>query len=276
MPKESVKYLSLPILGGVELMHANFVRHTFSKHYHEEYAVGCIEQGAMGFRYRGENLVAAAGEINLVVPGEAHDGHAAMQDGWLYRMFYLRPETLQKVYRAMGKGEAQPYFRKGVLIDAHLARQLRGTHARILNPFVPTLEKESLLFALLARWIYRHADESGRFAPPGIEHGAVRKAKDYLQEHFADDVTLDELALHAGLSPFHLLRVFEKEVGLTPHVFLTQTRMERGRGLLAGSLRLADVAQAVGCADQSHFTRLFKRQYGLTPGNYRKILQNHA
>ena len=92
--KETSHVSTLPFLGGVDMLHARFVTQTFSKHFHEGFAVGCIESGAMRFNYRGESVVAAKGQVNLVVPGEAHDGHGADREGWAYRMFYLRPEAL--------------------------------------------------------------------------------------------------------------------------------------------------------------------------------------
>ena len=85
---------------------------------------------------------------------------------------------------------------------------------------------------------------------------------------------LAELARMAGLSPFHLVRVFEKRLGITPHAYLTQTRVERARQRLATGGRIADIAVDCGFSDQAHLTRLFKRQTGITPGKYRKIVQN--
>ena len=56
--------------------------------------MGCIVDGAMRFNYLGENVVAPRGQVNLVVPGEPHDGHGADEAGWAYRMFYLPPGAL--------------------------------------------------------------------------------------------------------------------------------------------------------------------------------------
>ena len=81
-----------PGLHGAELLAASFRRQVFARHFHEGYALGVIEGGALAFRYRGQELVAAPGEVNLAVPGEAHDGRAAAEAGWTYRMFYLEPE----------------------------------------------------------------------------------------------------------------------------------------------------------------------------------------
>ena len=265
---------TLPLWGGVELLRARFVTQSFSRHFHEGFAVGCIEDGAMRFRYRGESVVAARGQVNLVVPGEAHDGHGADRDGWAYRMLYLKPEALIAAAGELMARPNLPHFRAGVLDDPALAGQIDRVHRRLESPAVSLMEKETLLLELLTGWIRRHADEPGNDPRTGREHRAVRLAREIIEERFAEDVPLHELARLAGLSPFHLVRVFEQQFGITPHAYQTQTRVGRARGLLSGDERMADIAMDCGFADQAHLTRLFKRQTGVTPGKYRKMLQN--
>ncbi|QJB58404.1 AraC family transcriptional regulator [Pseudodesulfovibrio sp. zrk46] len=266
--------VSLPFLGGVDLLRARFVTHSFSRHFHEGYAVGCIEDGAMRFRYLGETMVAPKGQVNLVVPGEAHDGHGADEGGWAYRMFYMRPEALLEAATALMVRPSLPNFRMGVIDDPALAGCIHQTHALLESPDTSAIEKETRLLWLLAHWISRYADEKGVWPKDGREHDAVNRAREVIQDRFQEDVSLTELAGLAGLSPFHLVRVFEKHMGVTPHSYFTQVRVERARDRLLGSDRLADIAVDCGFSDQAHLTRLFKRQVGVTPGKYRNILQN--
>lgn len=273
-PEESACMTTLPFLGGVDLLRARFVTQRFSKHFHEGFAVGCIEDGAMRFRYKGENVTAPKGQVNLVVPGEPHDGHGAGEDGWAYRMFYLRPEALLSAAEHLMARPNLPNFKAGVLDDPALARCIGTTHRLLEREDVSSLEKETRLLWLLTNWISRHADERGAWPEAGREHRAVERAREIIRARFAEDISLGGLAREAGLSPFHLVRVFEKQLGVTPHGYLTQTRVERARDMLAGEDRLADIAAACGFADQAHLTRLFKRQTGVTPGKFRKFLQN--
>ncbi|QGY39974.1 helix-turn-helix domain-containing protein [Pseudodesulfovibrio cashew] len=264
----------LPFWGGVEVLRARFVTQRFSKHSHEGYALGCIEDGAMRFRYRGESVVAPRGQVNLVVPGEPHDGHGADESGWAYRMFYLDPGALLEAAGGLMRRPGMPHFRAGVLDDPQLAAWVDMTHRALSSPDVSSMEKETRLLWLLTHWISRHADERGEWPKRSNEHGAVNRAREIIRARFGEDLPLGELAREAGLSPFHLVRVFEKQLGMTPHGYLTQTRVERAREQLSGNGRLADIAAACGFSDQAHLTRLFKRQTGLTPGKYRKMLQN--
>jgi AraC-like DNA-binding protein len=101
------------------------------------------------------------------------------------------------------------------------------------------------------------------------ERSAVRRARDYLTEHYATDLGLEELAAVAGLSRAHLIRAFRKEFHITPHAFLTDIRIRAARRRLQAGELPAEVALECGFADQAHFTRHFKARTGLTPGQYR-------
>lgn len=274
---ESVKAWRPTALPGVELLRARFVRQHFARHFHRRYAVGVIEQGGMSFRYQGKNLLASTGCVNLVVPGEAHDGHAAGSEGWAYRMFYLEPEWLRRAAEEISGRYVQhlPHFRQGVLDDPMLAVSIRNLHCLLESGQTSSLEVQTRLYGLLSFWIARHADEKPLYRHPGQEPKAVRMVRAMLEQRHAEDLCLDDLAAATGLSPFHLARVFSARVGLPPHAYLTQVRVQRARALLSGPQSLADIAVCVGFADQSHLNRHFRRILGMTPGRYRKIVQDH-
>jgi AraC-like DNA-binding protein len=98
--------------------------------------------------------------------------------------------------------------------------------------------------------------------------------REYLEGHYAEEVPLAQLARLAGLSPHHLNRVFRRMHGIPPHAFQTQLRLTRARDLLRQDWAPAVVAAETGFVDQSHFTRRFKAVMGLTPGAYRKNVQD--
>ena len=81
-------------------------------------------------------------------------------------------------------------------------------------------------------------------------------------------MTLPDLARCAGLSAFHLCRVFGATVGMPPHAYQTQVRVRRAKSLLRAGVPIAAAATAAGFYDQAHLTRHFKRIVGLTPGRY--------
>ncbi|WP_346355265.1 AraC family transcriptional regulator [Azotosporobacter soli] len=272
--QEQVKFWVLPQLNNLELLHASYTKHSFAKHMHEGFALGVIERGALAFSYRGEKVIAPAGHINLVIPGEAHDGSAASSSGWTYRMFYLTPSLMaQAAYEVSGQLKAPPFFSAGALRDDALAAAIRNLHLLLENPAVPLLEQESLLLALLSRFILRHAKERLPLERVSRENLLVSRARHYLEDMYARNISIKELSALCNLSAFHLIRVFKDCVGVPPHVYLKQVRIRRAKELLAQGLPATFVAQEVGFVDQSHFSKQFKQITGISPGKYSNIVQ---
>lgn len=277
--REQARVWRPPRLDEVELLHARYQRQNFSKHFHECFAVGVIQSGALKFDYRGDSLLAAPGEINLCLAGEAHNGRAAHETGWQYRMLYLGNHWLQGALagssgKAKKKIASMPYFRSGVLKDPELAAELLGLHYSLEPGRASALEQESRLLKVLHRLVARHSHPRPPEDRAASCPRAVSLARDFLAANLTSNPSLSELGEVAGLSRFHLLRVFSREVGLTPHAFQVQLRLHKARALIGQGKPLAQSALASGFSDQSHLSRHFKRVYGLTPGQYQKSLQN--
>lgn len=239
--------------------------------------MGVVERGALGFFYRGANVVAAAGHLNLCVPGEVHTGQPAAPAGWDYRMFYLDASVLERVaHDVADRPCGLPFFSAGVIADVPLARHLRSVHLRLEQPDTARLEQETLLLGVLAHLVRRHADAPPPTLQVGREPAAVGQIKRHLEHHYAEEVSLEALSRLTHLSRYHLVRVFSRSVGLPPHAYLRQVRISRAKALLAAGCPVAEVAVATGFTDQSHLHRWFKRLWGVTPGGYRKGVQDNS
>jgi AraC-like DNA-binding protein len=272
---EQVRMWRIPELPGIDLLRAAYVRQSFTRHTHEGFAVGVIEKGALGFFYRGENVVASKGAVNLANPDEAHTGHAALPEGWAYRMFYLHADVLkQAACQVAEKNAPIPYFPAGVIQDDHLAGMVRNLHILLEDERTLLLEKESLLLLMLSHLIRKHSD-----APPlmhliGKERSSIRRARDFMEAHCAADVSIGTLSAIACLSPFHFIRVFNKELGLPPHAYLKQARVRKAKELLSSGWSITAAALETGFVDQSHLNRNFKHIFGITPGQFRNFVQD--
>jgi len=86
-----------------------------------------------------------------------------------------------------------------------------------------------------------------------------------MRDRHPGHVTLADLAAVAGLTQFQLIGLFRKGVGMTPHAYLTQIRLESARAALRRAMPIAEVAIQAGFYDQAPLTRIFKRCYGITP-----------
>lgn len=129
---ETTKIWRIPELKGLELLRAKYVTQSFPRHTHQRYAIGVIEDGALGFYYRGENMVASQGSINLCIPGEVHTRYSASEAGWVYRMFYFDPKLLQQAASEVADcSRPLPFFQSGVTQDNDLAQCFRRLHIKL-------------------------------------------------------------------------------------------------------------------------------------------------
>ncbi|WP_111431238.1 AraC family transcriptional regulator [Rhodobacteraceae bacterium DSL-40] len=103
----------------------------------------------------------------------------------------------------------------------------------------------------------------------GLSPLALRRIDDWIEAHLEGPIRLADLAALAGLSEFHVQRMFRLCRGVSPHGWVTQRRIARAQALLRGPEPLAGIAAACGFSSQSHFTRVFGRETGLTPAAYR-------
>lgn len=98
----------------------------------------------------------------------------------------------------------------------------------------------------------------------------MQQIRDYIQSHLMEDLRVDRLAKLLQLSPGHFATLFKQRMGLTPHQYVVQQRLDRACTLLRQSdLPILTIAHQVGLQTQSHFTRLFHQQIGVTPKQYR-------
>jgi AraC family transcriptional regulator len=106
--------------------------------------------------------------------------------------------------------------------------------------------------------------------PPGLPVRTLANVIDFINDHMSEPIGLNELASAAHLSRFHFTKLFKLSTGFSPMAYLEHSRIRRAQELIRmGDLQLAEIAVAMGFADQSHFTRRFRRHVGCTPGCFR-------
>lgn len=262
-----VRFWRDPDLPGVEVRWSSYNEEAFRKHVHEAYSIGFIETGRTTFELEGGLYTASTGQLVFIGPNLPHACNPDLDSDMTYRMFYIAPSWLMAVAEDLfGPGVEPPRFPVPVVTDRQLADHWRTLHQAIIDG-ADRLEKESLLVQGLAEVIARHGAPGREPRPVGVA-GAVTLARDYLAEHLAEKVSLDDLAEAASLSRYHLLRVFQAATGLPPHAYQNQLRVDLGRRLLAEGMSVSQVAAETGFADQSHFTRVFRQFTGATPRQY--------
>lgn len=260
---------------GIESLSAHFQGHAYDAHAHDELLVGVTLHGVQRFRCRRAMHTSTTGRIMVIEPGAVHDGHAPEADGFTYAMLYIPQPWIENSDRTNGISALAGLSRwfGDTIAEDELLRQA------ILRAFAAVHGKEGKLArdlsmgALLRALAGKHvADELA--GPRLARASAVNQARDFMDANLSMDIGLMDLVRCTGIDRFRLNRLFTDSVGQSPHAYLVNARLREARRRLAAGETPADVATAVGFADQSHLGRWFRRAYGLGPGAYQRACTN--
>ena len=240
----------------------------FPNHFHEYYVIGFIEDGQRVLSCRNQEYALKKGNILLFNPG---DNHACVQsdDGTLdYRGFNITKEVMLDLAEEVTGKRDLPGFSKTVIFDEEATCYLHPLHELVMKGSCEFGKEENLLL-LISLLIQRYGQPFESCIPECREE--IEKACDFMEQHFADRIYLDQICRYAGLSKSTLLRAFTKSKGVTPYSYLENIRIGKAKKLLELGVPPIEAAMQTGFSDQSHFTNYFNRFIGLAPGLYRDI-----
>ena len=107
------------------------------------------------------------------------------------------------------------------------------------------------------------------------ENPLIKKVFGYIQEHIAENFSLDDAASFAGVSSFYLSKLFKEETGETFINYVTDRRLEKGRIMLCETeLSIKEISAEIGYNDQNYFSRIFKNKFGISPTDFRNTNRN--
>lgn len=156
----------------------------------------------------------------------------------------------------------------------HLVLELAEEAAQPAHP-AQELAVSSVANALAVRLLARFTTTNLDVPRPGsLSIQAVARVRSYIEENVGERISLEDLARIAQVSRFHFARQFRLRTGQSPMGYLLRARIERAKQMLGDSaMKVAEIAVALGFADQSHFTRTFRRFVGVPPSEYRRPSQ---
>ncbi|MEL6385532.1 MAG: AraC family transcriptional regulator [Cyanobacteria bacterium J06626_18] len=255
---------------GIELFEAQLLHHRFNKHFHAAYTIGLNESGCGTCLHRGETHRHYPGSFNLINPGDVHTGQVASADGWTFRNIYIRPSCIkQALTQVEWHSGGIPTFRDMVLWDVALRSRFYQLFNALSEP-TAQLAQQSLLLALLSGLFRVNSDRAATLRPPATETQAIALVREYVETHYAENVSIDDLAQLTNLSPYYLIRCFRRQIGCAPHQYQRHWQLMQVKQALRSPQSLSTIAAEHGFYDQSHLNRAFKQTFGVTPGQYQK------
>ncbi len=241
------------------------------RHAHEEFQIVLSGSIPYEFSYRRSNTVLPPRHLGVIQSGEPHASRSEDSTGHTLRLMFFSPEILLAAAEMLEASES-PVLPNLIISDTALIQQFLHLHNTLEENF-SQLECETLIFGFLTQLILQCV-ENPLSLQELQEPKIVKQVREYLQDNYAENVPLTQLAQIVDRTPAHLVRAFSAAVGLPPHVYQTQVRIARAKTLLMQGYTITAVAQATGFADQAHFSRQFKRLNGVTPKKYRQNIKN--
>jgi AraC-like DNA-binding protein len=255
----------------VESRCANDSTACYAPHAHATLSLGAVDGGQSVFSRGKARQRLGRGDLVLIPAGEVHCCNPEKDGRWSYQMLYLDEDWVRAVV-----GEASAASASRRIAAPELCRLSPGIapqrlHARLsalnlcLFGAAPAADKEAAVVLFVADLFAPARDTDSRSGS-----GRLDAVKAMIAARCGESLTLDEMAACAGMSRYHFVRTFRRAVGMTPHAWQLDLRIQRARGLLDQGMALADAALQLGFADQSHFQRAFKARVAATPGEYRR------
>ncbi len=268
---EKIVWSAPPDLPGVEVITAENNKRPWTV-YHQTYAIcnmdtftdenGAVAPGEAEWVYRSRLHHTPARSLMMLEPGEVHRTTKAPPP-CKFSVVLIDPKIVSEIAVESGLSP-NPHLKDAASFNPNVYRAFSRFHSA-QSTETSLLHRQSLLTNCIGALLSAHSERNLRaFADPGRRR--LERARDFLEQHFAEKVALDRMADVAGLSRFHFLRAFTREFGLPPHAYQISLRVERVRVLLKAGMPLYSIE--AGFADHSHLIRHFRRAFGVTPGQY--------
>ena len=251
--------------GVAEVLHAQMTSHVYPMHTHESWTLLIVDDGMIRYDLHRREHGALHRAVTLLPPRVPHNGRAATSAGFRKRVVYLDLAYLPA--SLIGLAVDRP-----VLFDPLLRQRVHQLH-RALDEPGGELEAESRL-AFVTERLRQHLGGDAVAQLTGAQEAGPARAdvahqlRELIDAGFRDKVTLRQAsdAIHAH--PAHLVRMFSREFGISPHQYLTGRRVDLARRLLLDGVPASAAAATVGFFDQSHLNRSFRRLLGTSPGRF--------
>lgn len=271
--RDYFSYIKTPNLPEIKVLNASICDFKYIRHSHNDYAIGITTSGHQSFFCSGSYYKVHRGGIILFNPEELHDGYNEDKAGFSYQMIYIpRIFFIDSLKEICNKSIRDFSFKQTVVFDNAVRNKLlsfisavntRGKDSFIVNEFF--VEMIETLF-------YKN---SGSLLNEDItlkKDSLIIKATNLIDETLQQQITLNDICRELNISKYHFIRMFKKQVGMTPYQYMLDSKIKLACEDLETGVDILDIVERYGFYDLSHFGKRFKRVFGLTPSEYRKYM----
>ena len=226
-----------------------------------------MEGGKRHLWCRNQEYDTQRGDVILFNPRETHNCAPVAGEVLDYRAINVPVDVMDKAVKEITGKHIHLQFKDTLIPQAELALSIRELYDVIVSQS-SLLVREEVFYFLIEQLLEEHMVpvEASRELTE-----AVKAMKEYLDTHYEESISLDTLSKISKMSRYQLLRLFTREVGVSPYRYLQSIRIAKAKRLLEQGEAIGKLALDCGFSDQSHFTNYFKSFIGITPKQYQSI-----
>lgn len=243
--------------------------HSFSRHFHDHYVIELVLDGVDNFYCDGKNYRAENDKLVLINPGEVHTGNTVSDIPLHY--FSLTPDkqTLQSIAASLNITLPNDfYFERSLLQQPHLTQKLQLLFESFSNN-ADDLRQQEIFYDCMYELLTPNENKNPEPKTPNEKDKRIQVLIDYVQAHYKENISLAQLAKMVCIDPCYLIRLFKKQVGISPYDYLLVLRTEAAKQLLRHGYKVHEAASEVGFYDSSHFNRTFLKIAAMSPKQFR-------
>jgi len=254
---------------GLEIFTCSDMKYNFKRHFNESYCVWFNLVGNEKFYCKGNTSFIMPGEIGVVEPGVVHANISGNPLNNKLFTFYFYKDSLHEVMNDILDNKKIINIRTNIHNDSQFLKNLLTLNF-VMKSKDLSIAKETCYIETIAELVNKFGVEKTTLNNIFLEKDRVKKMIDIFHDRYREDIKLEEISKELKCTKYYLIRLFKKSVGLSPHAYLMQLRLEKAKWMLKNGNNIIDTAIETGFADQSHMTRNFRQKFGLTPGCYIK------
>lgn len=254
----------------VETRRSCFGRTCYKSHSHPTFSIGAIDEGNSVFQSSfGIAQEISAGTLVIVPAHIEHSCNPKPNEAWSYQMLHLDVSWLSQLYlefQEQGFDLHLPQHKPLIIKDESLYQAFTEMNETLFDSEKLIFEKEQSLLHCLIHVLLPHFILEEIQKPEYLYKDFLNLVNVIISsENF---ISLEELAQQVGLSRYAIIRLFKANVGLTPHAFQINLKINQARESLKHGISLVELAVNLGFSDQSHFHKAFKAYTGVTPRQF--------
>lgn len=238
-------------------------------HIHDKLTIIALKNGNIKLHLKENELILKEKNISIVNPYQMHSSSKIDKNSYGLYALYLDKNWIEKLQYDLFKVNRYISFPANIIYD-------RKTYYEFIslceNLFLDDIciKKEEQIIQFISKQMIENCNQSL------IQSKNILSCdiKNYIDRNISSNLTLEKISKQFLITPFHLIRIFQQELDLTPYQYILNHKVNLAKELLSKNMSISEVALSVGFNDQSHLYKYFKQIFSISPKEYQDSLTN--